>query len=82
MNEHPLKSAKVAQIARDLSISYEAVRKWAILGEVPPERLARVVELTGAAPRLLSPGLYRHIDQAETAWLRLKQDQLKPHSCF
>ena len=64
MNEHPLKSAKIAQIARDLDISYEAVRKWALSGEVPPRYLVAVTRITGADPRQLSPGLYQTITEA------------------
>lgn len=68
MNEHPLKSAKIAQIARDLDISYEAVRKWALSGEVPSRFLVAVTRMTGADPRRLSPGLYQTLTEALTIY--------------
>lgn len=73
MNDHPLKNAGIAGIARECDLSYEAVRKWALRGEVPIEHLATAVRLTGASPRLLAPALYRQLDEAETAFARYRR---------
>jgi hypothetical protein len=70
---HPLRR-NIKQVAAACQVSYEAVRKWALRGEVPPEHLATAVLITGASPRALSPELCQQLEAAETAWLRLKQD--------
>jgi hypothetical protein len=65
---HPLRKAGLRSIALSLEVSYEAVRKWALRGEVPLEYLPAVVRLTAIPPRLLSPGLYRQLDEVDAAW--------------
>ena len=71
-NIYPLRG-RIREVATACQVSYEAVRKWALRGEVPPEYLAIAVRVTGASPRLLAPGLYRQMDEAETAFAQYRR---------
>lgn len=73
MKSFPI-AKNIRLVALALGLSYEAVRKWTLNGEVPAERLAEVVRVTGIAPRLLAPNLYRQIDKAETIWNQQRRE--------
>jgi hypothetical protein len=72
-NLNPIRSAGLHALAAACRLSYEAVRKWAIRGEVPPEHLMTAVKLAKAPPCLLAPKLYRQVAEAEAAWQQIKE---------
>jgi|GEM_PF-5537765 len=71
---HPLRRAGLRTVADALGISSESVRKWTLKNEVPHERLADVVRITKSPPSLLAPTLYRHIAEADAAWIAVKSN--------
>ena len=72
LKKHPLRRAGLRTVATALGMTSEGVRKWTLKNEVPPERLADAVRLTKTPPALLAPELYRHIAEADAAWVEVR----------
>jgi hypothetical protein len=70
---NPIRAAGIHALASACNLTYEAVRKWALRGEVPSEHLTTVVRLAKAPPCLLAPKLYRQVAEAEAAWQQIKE---------
>ncbi|HSX49915.1 MAG TPA: YdaS family helix-turn-helix protein [Cellvibrio sp.] len=60
-------------LAAEMGVSYQAVRKWESLG-VPPDRVITLCALTGweCSPHQLRPDIYPHPDDGLPAAMRSK----------